>query len=47
MEVVASGWAEFLRMLVEDLESGKYVLLEDAGSLELVEEVERELTEGV
>ena len=41
MEVVATGWGEFLRNLVEDLESGKYVYLKHEGSLELVEEVER------
>lgn len=41
--VVATGWGEFLRNLVEDLESGKYVYLEEAGSIELVEDVEREL----
>jgi cell wall assembly regulator SMI1 len=41
--VVASGWGEFLRNLVEDLESGKYVYLEDEGGLELVEELERGL----
>lgn len=41
-EVVASGWGEFLRVLVDDLESGKYVYLEREGSLELVEELERE-----
>jgi cell wall assembly regulator SMI1 len=43
MAVIASGWGEFLRMLVEDLESGKYVYLEHVGSLELVEEVEKEM----
>ena len=41
-EVVASGWGEFLRTLVDDLESGKYVYLEHEGSLELVEELEQE-----
>jgi cell wall assembly regulator SMI1 len=45
--VVARGWAEFLKMLVDDLESGKYVYLEHEGSVELVEEVERELADGV
>jgi cell wall assembly regulator SMI1 len=40
-EVVASGWGEFLRNLVEDLESGKYVYLEHVGDLELVEDLER------
>jgi cell wall assembly regulator SMI1 len=45
-EVVASGWAEFLRMLVDDLESGKYVYLEDGG-VELAAEVEKELAEGL
>lgn len=44
--VVASSWAEFLRMLVEDLDSGRYVYLESVGSLELVENVEKELAEG-
>jgi hypothetical protein len=29
-------------MLVDDLESGKYVYLEHQGSLELVEELEQE-----
>jgi cell wall assembly regulator SMI1 len=42
-EVIAAGWGEFLCNLVKDLESGKYVYLPAEGSLELVEEVEREL----
>ena len=42
-EVIASGWGDFLRKLVEDLESGKYVYLKHEGSLELVEELERQL----
>lgn len=45
-EIVASGWGEFLKRLVDDLESGKYVYIEHEGSLELVEDVERELAEG-
>lgn len=45
-EVVAKGWAEFLRGLVNDLESGVYVYIEADGSVERVDEVERELTEG-
>jgi cell wall assembly regulator SMI1 len=45
-EVVATGWGGFLSMHVNDLESGKYVCLEDQGSVELVEDVERELAEG-
>ncbi|HEV3259025.1 MAG TPA: SMI1/KNR4 family protein [Gemmataceae bacterium] len=40
-EVVASGWATFLWMLADDLESGKYVYLEHENSLELVEELEK------
>jgi cell wall assembly regulator SMI1 len=43
MEVVASGWGEFLRKLVNDLESGKYVYLRHQGQLELVDELERDL----
>ncbi|MFO0822262.1 MAG: SMI1/KNR4 family protein [Gemmataceae bacterium] len=43
-DVVASGWGEFLRQLVDDLESGKYVSLERYGgsSLELVADLENE-----
>jgi cell wall assembly regulator SMI1 len=44
-EVVGSGWAGFLRQLVEDLETGKYVYLEREDSLELIEEVEKELAD--
>lgn len=36
-EVLAPSWADFLRQLVEDLESGKYVYFEDEGCLELFE----------
>jgi cell wall assembly regulator SMI1 len=46
-EVVASGWGEYLKMLVADLESGQYVYLKHRGSLELVEYVERELADGM
>ncbi|HYV39030.1 MAG TPA: SMI1/KNR4 family protein [Gemmataceae bacterium] len=42
MEVLASGWGVFLRNLVEDLESGKY-LIAGAGGLELVDDLERRL----
>jgi hypothetical protein len=38
-DVVASGWGEFLRKLVDDLESGKYIYIERSG-LELVEKLE-------
>jgi cell wall assembly regulator SMI1 len=41
--VVATGWGEFLRNLVADLESGRYVYLEHQGGLETVEELERDL----
>lgn len=44
--VVACGWGEFLKLLVDDLESGKYIYIEHEGSLEPVERVERELLEG-
>jgi len=41
MDVVASGWGEFLRNLVADLESGKYLYVEFTRSVELVEDLER------
>jgi len=46
-EVLARGWGEFLKILVEDLESGKYVYLKHVGDIELVEQLERELADGM
>jgi cell wall assembly regulator SMI1 len=42
-EVIASSWGEFLRNLVEELETGMYIYLRHEGQLRLVEELERDL----
>jgi cell wall assembly regulator SMI1 len=40
-EVVAPSWSAFLRQLVDDLESGKYVYIEEEGALEPLEWLQR------
>ena len=45
-ELVASSWARFLRRLVRELESGAFMYVEADGSVELVEELERDLRKG-